>query len=106
MGRRGHAARISCAARAQTALVSDDFDVDELLDVLELLELATEPPSLLLAPPESPAPLELLAPLELYRSAYQPPPLRMNPPPKEIWRLASALPQEGQSFRGSALIGC
>jgi hypothetical protein len=29
-------------------------------------------------------------PVLLYRSAYQPPPLRMKPAPPEIWRLAVA----------------
>jgi len=32
----------------------------------------------------------LALPLLLYKSAYQPPPLRMNPAPPEIWRLAVA----------------
>jgi hypothetical protein len=32
----------------------------------------------------------LAEPLLLYRSAYQPPPLRMKPAPPEIWRLALA----------------
>jgi hypothetical protein len=31
-----------------------------------------------------------LLPLLLYRSAYQPPPLRMKPAPPETWRLAVA----------------
>jgi hypothetical protein len=32
----------------------------------------------------------LAPPVLLYRSAYQPPPLRMKPAPPEIWRLACA----------------
>lgn len=47
-----------------------------------------------------------LAPLLLYRSAYQPPPLRMKPAPPEIWRLAVASWQCGHSVIGAALIDC
>lgn len=47
-----------------------------------------------------------LDPVELYRSEYQPPPFKMKPPPREICRFASAFPQDGQSFNGSALMGC
>jgi hypothetical protein len=46
------------------------------------------------------------APLLLYKSAYQPPPLRMKPAPPEIWRLAVAWWHCGHSVRGAALIDC
>lgn len=52
------------------------------------------------------SPPSFLAGAELYRSEYQPPPLRMKPPPREIWRFASALPQSGQSLSGSSEILC
>jgi hypothetical protein len=47
-----------------------------------------------------------LAPLLLYRSAYQPPPLRMNPAPPETWRLAVAWWQCGHSVSADALMDC
>ena len=59
-----------------------DVELDVELEELELdseLELELEL-SLFFAPP----------PLLLYRSAYQPPPLRMKPAPPETWRLAVA----------------
>lgn len=71
----------------------------EALDEVELAELAeldSEEEELLAAPPEE----------ELYKSEYQPPPLRMNPPLREIWRWASGFPQEGQSLSGLAVIDC
>ncbi len=37
---------------------------------------------------ELPPLLSLLLLAELYKSEYQPPPLRMNPVPREIWRRA------------------
>jgi hypothetical protein len=43
---------------------------------------------------------------ELYRSAYQPPPLRMKPAPPETWRLAVSALHAGQVLSGSALMGC
>lgn len=55
---------------------------------------------------ESESDLGLAAELELYRSEYQPPPLRMNPPPREICRLACGSPQLGQSFNGSSEMDC
>jgi hypothetical protein len=45
-------------------------------------------------------------PLLLYRSAYQPPPLRMKPAPPDTWRLAVACLQLGHSLRGAALMDC
>jgi hypothetical protein len=45
-------------------------------------------------------------PVLLYRSAYQPPPLRMKPAPPEIWRLAVAWWQWGHSLSGAALMDC
>lgn len=48
----------------------------------------------------------LAPPVLLYRSAYQPPPLRMKPAPPEIWRLALAWWQWGHSVRGAALMDC
>ena len=47
-----------------------------------------------------------LFPEELYRSAYQPPPFRMNPVPREICRRAVSLWQLGHSLRGSSRIDC
>jgi len=47
-----------------------------------------------------------LFPDELYRSAYQPPPLRMKPVPREICRRAVSLWQLGHSLRGSSRIDC
>jgi hypothetical protein len=61
-----------------------------LLDVDASLEL-----SLFFAPP-----------LLLYRSAYQPPPLRMKPAPPETWRFAVACLQWGHSVSGAALMDC
>jgi hypothetical protein len=76
--------------------VSDDVlvDVDAGLVALsvELEELLSPP---LLAPP-----------LLLYRSAYQPPPLRMKPAPPDTWRLAVAWWQLGHSLSGAALMDC
>src|SRR4029079_15980354 len=43
---------------------------------------------------------------ELYRSEYQPPPLRMNPPPREICRRAVCSWQVGHSVSAAALIDC
>jgi hypothetical protein len=60
--------------------VSEDVvevEVDSVFGLLSLL--VDEELSAALAPP-----------VLLYRSAYQPPPLRMNPAPPEIWRLAVA----------------
>jgi hypothetical protein len=48
----------------------------------------------------------LAPPVLLYRSAYQPPPLRMKPAPPEIWRLALAWWQLGHSVSGAALMDC
>ena len=45
-------------------------------------------------------------PLLLYRSAYQPPPLRMKPAPPDTWRLAVACLQFGHSVSGAALMDC
>ena len=60
----------------ELSVIEAGFDVDELgVDDDELsLELS----------------LFLLLPELLYRSAYQPPPLRMKPAPPETWRLAVA----------------
>jgi hypothetical protein len=46
------------------------------------------------------------APLLLYRSAYQPPPLRMKPAPPDTWRFAVACLQFGHSLSGAALMDC
>jgi hypothetical protein len=67
---------------------------DESLDELELEDSELDEPP------------DLLLPLELYRSEYQPPPLRMKPPPREICRLACAWLHLGQSVRGAAVIDC
>ena len=59
---------------------------------MELLESELEDAALSL-------PDELLAVLLLapeYRSEYQPPPFRMNPVPREIWRLAVSALNAGQ----------
>jgi hypothetical protein len=45
-------------------------------------------------------------PLLLYRSAYQPPPLRMKPAPPDTWRFAVACLQFGHSLSGAALMDC
>jgi len=70
-------------------------DVDSVLGLLSLELAALLSVELLLAPP-----------LLLYRSAYQPPPLRMKPAPPETWRLAVAWWQLGHSVSGAALIDC
>jgi hypothetical protein len=77
-----------------------------------------------LSPPELPPPDGFLASLELsevdrfesarsdffsdfeelYRSAYQPPPLRMKPAPPDTWRLAASALQLGHDFSGASLI--
>jgi hypothetical protein len=68
------------------ALLSvDDVELDELSLALSFF-----------APP----------PLLLYRSAYQPPPLRMKPAPPDTWRFAVACLQFGHSVRGAALMDC
>ena len=72
------------------ALVEVDAGLEELS--VELEELLSPP----LLPP----------PLLLYRSAYQPPPLRMKPAPPETWRLAVAWWQWGHSLSGAALMDC
>jgi hypothetical protein len=75
--------------------LSLEVDVEEgEVDVEEDDELSLEP-SLFLLPPEL-----------LYRSAYQPPPLRMKPAPPETWRLAVAAWHFGHSVRGAALMDC
>jgi hypothetical protein len=75
----------------------DVEDVDVLvelsLELAEVVELLAG--SLFLAPPEL-----------LYRSAYQPPPLRMKPAPPETWRLALASWHFGHSVSGAALMDC
>jgi hypothetical protein len=43
---------------------------------------------------------------ELYKSEYQPPPFKMKPPLREIWRWASSAPQLGQVLRGASLMDC
>jgi len=78
-----------------------DVSVEVLVDVdsvfgLESLELDDE---------ASLEPL-LAPPLLLYRSAYQPPPLRMKPAPPDTWRLAVAWWQLGHSLSGAALMDC
>lgn len=76
------------------ALVVDVAGVS-VLALLSLLDDVSLELSLFFAPP-----------LLLYRSAYQPPPLRMNPAPPETWRLAVACLQLGHSVSGAALIDC
>jgi hypothetical protein len=44
--------------------------------------------------------------LLLYRSAYQPPPLRIKPAPPDTWRFAVACLQFGHSLSGAALMDC
>jgi hypothetical protein len=66
------------AAGAAGAL---DVSVVVLVSVFGLLSVALEAEL---------SGVALAAPLLLYRSAYQPPPLRMKPAPPEIWRLALA----------------
>ena len=67
-----------------------------LLSVELLVEVLSVELSLFFAPP----------PLLLYKSAYQPPPLRMKPAPPDTWRLAVAWWQCGHSVRAAALIDC
>lgn len=43
---------------------------------------------------------------ELYRSAYQPPPFKMNPAPPDTCRFAASAWQLGQVFNGASLIDC
>jgi hypothetical protein len=69
------------------------FDSPPLLDPLVPL------PEL----PEAPEPEPLPGFDEEYRSAYQPPPLRMKLPPL-IWRLAVFCPHLGQVSLASAVI--
>jgi hypothetical protein len=44
--------------------------------------------------------------VELYRSLYQPPPLRMNPPPREIIRRAVCSWHLGHSVSAASLMDC
>lgn len=83
------------AAGVVAALVVDVEDVS-VLALPSLLDDVSLELSLFFAPP----------PLLLYRSAYQPPPLRMKPAPPETWRLAVACLQLGHSVSGAALIDC
>jgi len=71
---------------AASAFGLASLELDELLS-LELSELFFAPPL-------------------LYRSAYQPPPLRMKPAPPETWRLAVAWWQCGHSVSAAALMDC
>jgi hypothetical protein len=82
-------------AGVEVLLEELSLEVDDEGDVaVEEDELSLEPSLFLL-------PLELL-----YRSAYQPPPLRMKPAPPETWRLAVAAWHFGHSVRGAALMDC
>jgi hypothetical protein len=74
--------------------------VVEAVSVLGLLSLLLDELSLELSLFLEPAPLLL------YRSAYQPPPLRMKPAPPDTWRFAVACLQFGHSLSGAALMDC
>jgi len=72
-----------------------------------LVEAPDEPPlleelPLLLLPLDPDEDPEFLG--DEYRSAYQPPPFKMNPPPSEICRLAVARLHLGHFLRGSSFI--
>jgi hypothetical protein len=83
------------AGAAAALEVSEDVvDVDSVFGLLSLV-LDEEVSGAAFAPP-----------VLLYRSAYHPPPLRMNPAPPEIWRLAWAWWQLGHSVNGGALMDC
>jgi hypothetical protein len=63
----------------------------ELAELLVVLLLEDDVESLLELELEDSLELSFLAlPPLLYRSAYQPPPLRMKPAPPDTWRLAVA----------------
>jgi len=92
---------------AAAVLPFDSFDSPEL-EALSALVPPSEEESLL---PffEDPSLAELFSPAELfaeledaepYPSAYHPPPLSMNPAPREICRFAWSLPHRGHFFSG------
>jgi hypothetical protein len=68
-------------AAGAAVLLAVSVDVVVLVSVFGLLSLVLE---------DELSGVALAAPLLLYRSAYQPPPLRMKPAPPEIWRFALA----------------
>lgn len=72
-----------------------EVEVDGVVLPAGVVELA-------LVPPEPPP----LLPVLEYKSEYQPPPLRMNPVPREIWRLAVWFLHFGHSLIGSSLMDC
>ena len=81
--------------------VLDESELVLVFDSVLVVDEADEDEELSLSFFEEPPGLE-----ELYRSAYQPPPLRMKPAPPETWRLAVSAPHAGQVLSGSALMGC
>jgi hypothetical protein len=88
------------AAGVAVVVVVVDVSLFEDVSLFGLLSLA-------LAAAASPElSLFFAPPLLLYRSAYQPPPLRMKPAPPETWRLAEACLQLGHSVSGAALMDC
>ena len=85
---------VAAGAGAAAGVEVVDVALDEAVLELSLDEELDEDSELaeVLAPPS------LLA--DEYRSEYQPPPFKMKPPPREIWRLARGSPHLGQSLRG------
>src|SRR5690606_21293586 len=63
-------------------------------------------PSFLVSLLLSPLPPDLGAFGEPYKSAYHPPPFRMNPAPPDTCRLAASALQLGQCRSGASLIDC
>lgn len=73
---------------------------------LLVVALLALPPSELVEEEGAVSALVLAALGALYKSEYQPPPLRMKPPPREIWRFARAAPHSGQSLSGASEMDC
>ncbi|MFT3776458.1 MAG: hypothetical protein QM820_64785 [Minicystis sp.] len=95
----------------QTALADDSLFAEPLSDEPDEDDVLEDPP---VDEPEDPSdePLEGLLsddPLfedELYRSAYQPPPFKMKPVPREICRRAVCWWQLGHSVSAASLMDC